>query len=295
MSNDTKYVLAIGNFDGVHKGHAALLRMARAIADDKGLKLRVLTFEPHPRQFFDPNAKPFRVTLESAKTRLLKFNKVDDVQIAVFNAELAGTSAANFIDHVIVRDMNAAHVVVGDDFHFGKGRSGHVDTLMKDGRFGVTPITLVTDVTDAISSTRIRQAIAAGDIASANAMLGWNWGIEGVVEHGDKRGRELGYPTANIALGDTQSPAYGIYAVWVDIGDGVARPGVANIGIRPMFEVQKPLLEAYLFDFDGDLYGKTLRVTPIQLIRPEAKFEGLDALKAQIAKDCLAARDILKS
>jgi len=294
MTTNTKCVLAIGNFDGVHQGHAALLKTAGDIAADNQLPLYVLTFEPHPRTFFKPDTTPFRITLRNTKIRLLKAF-ASDVRVLDFNAFLAGMSAQQFINDIIVRDMNAAHVVVGQDFHFGKDRSGHIETLQADTRFKTTPISLIGDTMAAISSTRIRQALHDGNITEANEMLGWHWAIEGEVIHGDKRGREIGFPTANIPLGDTLCPAHGIYAVWVDIGDGKWLPGAANIGLRPMFALAKPLLEVYLLDWSGDLYGKTLKVRPVKHLRPEAKFEGLEALKAQIAKDCAAARDVLIS
>ena len=292
MTTDTKCILAIGNFDGVHRGHAALLAHAREIAGR--MPLHALTFEPHPRQFFKPDGAPFRITPRDQKIRRLKA-LTDDIRVLDFNAGLAAMSAASFIDDIVIRGMNAAHVVVGQDFHFGHGRTGNVATLKSDGRFDVTPVMLVADDLAVISSTRIRQALHDGNIVDANAMLGWDWAIEGTVVHGDKRGREIGFPTANIWLDDTVSPAHGVYAVLVDTGDGVWRPGAANIGLRPMFVLPKPLLEVYLLDFDGDLYGKTLAVRPVRFLRSEAKYEGLDALRSQIAKDCAQARDILKS
>ncbi|MCB1539014.1 MAG: bifunctional riboflavin kinase/FAD synthetase [Rhodospirillales bacterium] len=292
--NDTppRPVVAIGNFDGVHLGHAALLARARAIADAQGRPLVAVTFEPHPRAFFNPDAPPFRLTPETVKARRLKELDVDEVQILDFNAIMAGLSAAQFVDMIVVGHLDAAHVVVGSDFHFGKGRAGHVDTLQADGRFQVTAVTLEAAGDAPVSSTRIRAALKEGDIAAANAMLGWAWEIEGPVVHGDARGRELGYPTANMPLGETCVPAHGVYAARVLI-DGEWRMGAANIGIRPMFATPEPLLEVYVLDFSGDLYGQTLRVQPVRKLRDEAKFDTLDALKAQIAQDVARAREIL--
>ncbi len=289
-----KPVVAIGNFDGVHKGHASLLAHARAIADKEGRKLVALTFEPHPRAFFRPGDAPFRITPETVKDRRLKALGCDRVEILDFNSIMAQLTAQQFIDFIIADHLNASHVVVGQDFHFGKGRGGSIETLRADGRFTVDGVSLATSGDSAISSTRVREKIAGGDIAAANALLGWEWEIEGEVLHGDKRGRELGYPTANIDMGEGIVPAMGIYAVRVLL-DGQWRDAVANIGIRPMFEAETPLLEVFIFDFHGDLYGRSLRVRPVQKLRDEAKFETLDALKAQMAQDCARARDILKS
>lgn len=285
----TPCVLAIGNFDGVHKGHVHLLHQARDIAAANGLPLHILTFEPHPRQFFAPDATPFRLTNAATREQLLLAAGADKVITLPFNADMAATSADDFIQKILISTLNAKHIVVGADFHFGAKRAGCVDTLKS--AIPTTPITLLGD----ISSTRIRDLITAGDITGANAMLGRLWTIEGEVIHGDKRGREIGFPTANIPFINTLCPAYGIYAVWVDIGDGTQRAGAANIGLRPMFALQKPLLEVYLFDFNGDLYGKTLKVTPVSRLRGEENFNSLDALISQISKDCTAARDILIS
>lgn len=287
-------VIAIGNFDGVHRGHRALLAAGKTLAVMENRPLVAVTFEPHPRQFFKPDAAPFRITPEALKERRLTIIGVDRVDILDFNAIMAGLTAQQFIDMIIVDHLKAAHVVVGADFHFGKDRGGHVDTLQADGRFQVTPVPLHASGDAPVSSTRIREALQAGDMDAANAMLGWEWEIEGTVVHGDKRGRELGYPTANIPLGDTLCPATGIYAARVLIED-VWHPAAVNIGTRPMFRVDTPLVEAYVFDFNGDLYGQSLRVQPVRKIRDEAAFESLDALKAQMAKDCEQARNILKS
>ncbi|MBU6235442.1 MAG: bifunctional riboflavin kinase/FAD synthetase [Alphaproteobacteria bacterium] len=283
-------VVAIGNFDGVHKGHAALLGYARKIADDAGLPLVVLTFEPHPRQFFKPDGAPFRLTPEKLKEARLKACGVDRVEILDFNAIMASLLAEMFIDMMLVDLLGAKHVVVGADFQFARNRSGTIETLKQDKRFETHAVTLTSFGDTPVSSTRIREALQQGDIEAANAMLGWEWVIEGEVIHGDKRGRELGYPTANIPFGDVFAPAYGIYAVEVNVGDGVWRKGAAAIGIRPMFEVKAPLLEVYLLDFEEDLYGRTLYVRPLSKLRNEEKFETLEALKAQMAKDVAQVR-----
>lgn len=287
-----KPVVAIGNFDGVHRGHAALLAAGKRIAAFENRKLVVLTFEPHPRSFFKPQDPPFRITPEGVKERRLTALGVDHVDVLDFNAVMANLTPEQFIDMVIVGHADAAHVVVGADFHFGKGRAGTVETLRTDGRFNVDGVALEILADEPVSSTRIRAALQRGDIAAANAMLGWEWEMEGQVVRGDARGRELGYPTANIPLGDAMPPAYGIYAVRVLI-DGVWRDAVASIGIRPMFQLKAPLLEVYVFDFDGDLYGRSLRVRPVKKLRDEARFDGIEPLKAQMNRDVADAKAAL--
>lgn len=295
-------VLAIGNFDGVHKGHRALIARARSIADAAGLPLAVLTFEPHPRQVFRPQEEPFRLTPAAVKERLLHEIGVDYVLTLNFMPVLFSKSPEDFIQDVLVEGIGAAHIVVGSDFCFGRERRGTVDDLKAaetEGYFELDVFEPVKtdDQRKIYSSSLARQAIREGDIEAANAVLGWRWEIEGEVVHGDKRGRELGYPTANVELGDYLRPAFGIYAVRITINDGNFNPswrtGVANIGIRPMFEADTPLLEAYIFDFDQDIYGADLRVQLAQLIRPEVKFNTVEDLKKQMARDCEVARKIL--
>lgn len=286
-------VVAIGNFDGVHRGHAALIAHAKKIAQASGMPLKVLTFEPHPRDFFKPNSKPFRLTPEHLKDARLKACGADSVEVLDFNSIMANLSAQQFMDIILDGSFDAKHIVVGPDFHFGHNRTGTLDTLKADGRFTVHTLDLEAEGAEVISSTRIRKALEAGEIEVANKLLGWNWSIEGTVIHGDKRGRELGYPTANIPLGDTLVPAHGIYAVRVDIGDSIWRKGAASIGLRPMFAVSKPLLEVFIFDFEGDLYDRTLNVQPVRKLRDEAKFENIEALKIQMAKDVEQAKSII--
>jgi riboflavin kinase/FMN adenylyltransferase len=292
-SSNHRAVIAIGNFDGVHKGHAALIAHARAVSDQAGLPLVVLTFEPHPRQYFRPDTPPFRLTSAFMKARRLQALGVDSVEVLAFDDAFAAISAQDFMDDILAARLQAAHIVVGADFHFGHNRTGSVDVLVADGRFHVHPVRLEMVDGAAISSTRIRAALQGADMGLAASMLGWEWVIEGEVVHGDKRGRTLGYPTANIPLGDTLCPAYGIYAVRVDVGDGLMRMGAASLGVRPMFEVKKPLLEVFLLDFTGDLYGRTLSVQLVQKLRDEMKFDDLDALKIQMAKDVVQTRAIL--
>lgn len=292
-------VVAIGNFDGVHKGHQALLERARAVAAAGHAPLAVLTFEPHPRRFFQPDAPPFRLTLLAMKARRLGAAGVSHVVALRFEAGLASLPAEGFIQKILLEALAAKHIVVGHDFAFGRGRDGDVSTLQaaaSAGAFGLTVVEPVTGGEGAVySSTHIRENLAAGRLDAAAADLGWRWQIEAAVVHGDKRGRELGYPTANQDTGPYLRPPYGIYAVDVSVEDGPWRRGVANFGIRPMFRLQTPLFETYIFDFSGDIYGKMVRVMPLAYLRGEAAFAGLEALKDQIKQDCAAARSVVIS
>jgi len=295
-------IVAVGNFDGVHRGHQALIGEARRIADERGAPLGVLAFEPHPQEFFRPSPESFRLTPFRTKARLIADQGTDMMYALAFDAEMAGRSAQDFVIEVLVRGLGVGCVVVGADFQFGKGRAGNATVLSYMGEmegFGVTIFEpIAAQGHDKISSSRIREALKGGKPDEAARLLGHWWTVEARVEHGEKRGRTIGFPTANMRLDHTLKPAYGIYAVRATIieDDKPAGTyhGVANFGIRPMFETDVPLLETYLFDFDGDLYGKHLAVELITYIRPEAKLAGLDALKAQIAADSDAARAALK-
>jgi riboflavin kinase/FMN adenylyltransferase len=291
--------VALGNFDGVHKGHQALLAQARDRATALGAPLVVLTFEPHPRRFFVPDTGPFRLTLAPAKTRLLGENGVQAVLAQRFDESFAALSPDAFINEVLRSGLGARHVFCGYDFTFGARRGGNVERLREQGKqkgFGVTVLDPVMREGEIYSSTRIREALRAGWPSEAAELLGRSWEIEGVVEQGDKRGRTIGFPTANVALGEHLRPRFGVYAVRTLIdgqGSKAWRNGVANLGKRPTVGKLQENFEVHLFDFDGDLYGQTLRVALIDFIRPEMKFAGLDQLKAQIAADGQAARKIL--
>jgi riboflavin kinase/FMN adenylyltransferase len=294
-------VVAIGNFDGVHRGHQALIGQARADAKARGAKLAVLAFEPHPQEFFRPRPDSIRLTPLRVKARLLSELGVDALFALPFDAEMAGRSAADFVKDVLLEGLGASGVVVGPDFEFGKGRAGKFSSLQAMGAaqgFSVTCFDMVTTGNVKISSTRIRHALQAARPQEAASLLGHWWAVEARVEHGDGRGRTMGFPTANMHLGHCLAPAFGVYAVRVTIMDN-DRPvgrhdGVANFGIRPMYQTKVPLMEAHLFDFDGDLYGKHLMVELISYLRPEAKFDGLPALITQIGRDAGKAREILK-
>jgi riboflavin kinase/FMN adenylyltransferase len=295
-------VVAVGNFDGVHKGHQALIGEARRLAMKRNAPLAVLAFEPHPQEFFRPSPESFRLTPFRTKARLIAEQGADVMFALNFDAEMARMPAHDFVLDVLVGALGVGHVVVGSDFQFGQGRSGNVTMLSYMGEmegFGVTVFDPVADTGhEKISSTSIREALKAGRPEEAARLLGHWWAIEARVDHGDARGRTIGFPTANMRLEDSIKPAFGIYAVRATVFEDdkpvLRRDGVANLGIRPMFETEVPHLETYLFDFSGDLYGKHMAVELVAYLRPEAKFEGLEALKAQIARDSEAAREALE-
>ncbi len=290
-------VVALGNFDGVHRGHQALLARAREQAASLGAPVVAFTFEPHPRGFFVPDTGPFRLTLLPAKTRLLAGHGVQAVLAQRFDESFAALPAASFIEDVLRKGLGARHVVCGYDFTFGARRSGNVEMLRAEGKthgFGVTVLDPVTHEGEIYSSTRIREALRHGWARDAAGLLGHAWEIEGTVELGDQRGRTIGFPTANVALGEHLRPRFGVYAARALV-DGVWRNGVANLGKRPTFGKLQENFEVHLFDFAGDLYGRVLRVALVDFIRAEMKFPGLDALKAQIAADGQAARDLFAS
>lgn len=289
-----KSVVVIGNFDGVHRGHQYLLDCGRAKARALDAPLCVLTFEPHPRSIFRPDEKPFRITPPDLKRERLAACGVDICLTLDFNWDFASLSAADFIQNILKDGMDAVHVVVGSDFCFGQLRKGTPDTIRGAG-IDVSAVEKKCEGDVPLSSSYVRQSLRHGKIADANAALGWDWEMRGVIVKGDQRGRELGYPTANVPLGDTVHPAYGIYATMVQIeGEDIWRPSATNIGIRPMFEIPTAQIESFIFDFDAEIYGKVLRVRPVERLRGEAKFNSLDALIDQMAKDCEQARKILK-
>ena len=294
-------IVAIGNFDGVHRGHQALMADARKRAGERGAPFGILAFEPHPQEFFRPGTESFRLTPFRTKARLIAEQGADVLFTLPFDAEMAGKSAQDFVLDVLVGGLGIGGAVVGRDFQFGKGRSGDTTVLAYMGEMEGFGVTLVSPVEDErhgkISSTRIRTALKEGRPDEAAQLLGHHWAIEARVEHGDKRGRLIGVPTANMKIDGYLSPAFGVYAVRATIMEddepAGRHDGVANFGIRPMFESPAPLLETWLFDFDGDLYGKHLAVELVSWLRPEAKFDTLEALKAQIAEDSTAARKAL--
>lgn len=287
---------AIGNFDGVHLGHQHVIDMARGRGP-----LGVVSFEPHPRQHFAPEAPPFRLMNAQARAHRLEKLGVDILFELPFDSTLAELSAEAFVTDMLARQLGLSHVVAGADFRFGKDRSGDAEMLRdKGGELGmdVTVADLLTGDAGAISSTAIRRALTEARPRDAAAMLGHWHRIEGPVLHGEKRGRELGYPTANMALEGLHLPALGVYAVLVDILSGAhagSYTGVASLGIRPMFGENTPNLETFLFDFTGDLYGAHVSVALVDFLRPEEKFDGLDALVVQMDADSARARAVLEA
>lgn len=293
-------VVAIGNFDGVHKGHQAVISEAGRIAKAAGRPWAVLTFEPHPRMVFNPSQEPFRLTPFRIKVRQVEALGVDAVVVLHFDKDFAQLTGEDFIEQVLVGGLAASHVVCGYDFVFGKGRKGDSEMLMRQGKakgFGFTAVRQVNDGSGAVySSTRVRDCLKAADPQGAAGVLGRPFEIEGRVEHGDARGRTIGFPTANLHLGEYLRPASGVYAVRAGIDMGQETrwvDGVANFGNRPTFDGGDVVLEVHLFDFAGDLYGRHLRVQLVHHLRDEKKFDGLDALKAQIAHDAEAAKRLL--
>lgn len=295
-------VLTIGNFDGVHCGHRALLDQLVSRAKALGLPPAVLTFEPHPREFFDPKNAPTRLATLREKLELLADAGVEIVLVARFNGAFAGLSADAFVEQVIVKALRAKYVMIGDDFRFGAKRAGGFHHLQQKGEeygFRVEAMHSVLLDGERVSSSGVRAALVAGDMSEAAKLLGRPYAIDGRVVHGDKRGRQLGFPTANIRVKHNPLPLMGVFAVEVrcqanTVGNcnvpGDFLHGVANLGIRPTVEGTRPLLEIHLFDFVGDLYGAHLNVRFVKKIRDEMKFSGLDALRAQIARDSAMAR-----
>jgi riboflavin kinase/FMN adenylyltransferase len=291
-------VIALGNFDGVHGGHQAVVGRAVRHARDEGRPAIVATFDPHPVRHFVPDAEPFRLTSLDQRQDYLAALGADAMLVLPFDASLAATSAEDFITQLLLTRYGAAGVVTGADFVFGKGRSGDVLTLADHARrhgFFTEMVAPVDDQDEAISSSRIRAALRTGDCATAARLLTRPFTVRGIVQHGDKNGRKLGFPTANIDMGSYLRPLYGIYAVTGRLADGRVLKGAANIGIRPSFDPPKLLLEPHFFDFAEDLYGQSLDVEFRHFLRGEAKYSSMDALMAQIAADCDQARALLAS
>ena len=292
-------VVAIGNFDGVHRGHSVVIRAAEALADRLGKPCAVLTFEPHPADYFAGHPVIFRITPERDKAVALARLGLEAMIVLSFDASLANLTADDFVEEVLVRRLGVSGAVVGYDFHFGKGRAGSPDFLREAGErhgFAVKVVEKVlADVAgspEAVHSAATRMALEEGDVAAARRLLGHDFFVTGDVIHGAKLGRTLGYPTANLALDPSCRLRYGIYAVRVVV-DGVLHKGVASYGKRPTVDNGPPLLEIYILDFSGDLYGKAIEVRFAGWIRPELKFDGLDALVHQIEDDVVQARALL--
>ena len=289
-------VVALGNFDGFHLGHQAVVGRAVQRGAHERRPVIVATFDPHPVRHFKPDVPPFRLTSLDQRQRLFAAAGADAMLVFDFDDALASTSAEDFVAKVLGERIGAAAVVTGEDFTFGKGRAGNAEVLRELGKAqgiaaeAVAPITLDGEL---VSSSRIREALQAADPGAATHLLTRPFAIEAAVEHGDGRGHDLGWPTANLRLGKYLRPAYGIYAVRVRLDDGSEHDGVASLGIRPMFDPPEELLEANIFGFDGDLYGRTIEVMLHHYLRPEAKFADLDALMSQMSKDAEQAKSLL--
>jgi riboflavin kinase/FMN adenylyltransferase len=287
--------VAIGNFDGVHRGHRAVIDATTARARAAGAPALALTFEPHPRVYFRPGEPLFRLTPEAAKLRLFAAAGLDGAMVLSFDAALANLSAEEFVEEILVRRLAIAGVTVGADFHFGKGRRGSPDFLKGEGARRGFAVELVAQLMQGgvpLSSGLVRAALAEGRIRDATDLLGHAWFVEGEVRRGDARGRTLGFPTANMQLDPSTTLKHGIYAVRAYL-DGQGIDAVASFGRRPQFDDGAPLLEAFLFDFAGDLYGRMLTIEFVDFIRPEAKFASVEALVAEMRRDSERARAIL--
>ena len=292
--------LAIGNFDGVHRGHQALLARAReraAASTRHGAShlAGAIVFEPHPREFFHPDRPHFRLTTLPQKLALFERYGLDMAVVLPFDQKLAALSADDFIETVLVAGLGVRHVVVGYDFFFGKARCGNAEHMRRAAAemgFGVSVVAPVAEGGEVFSSSAIRAEIAQGDVKGAAEMLGHWWPVRGTVVGGAKRGTGMGFPTANIVLPRTTPLAHGIYAVFIDV-HGKTHKGAAYLGTRPTFDSGPPVLEIFLFDFDGDLYGREIEVSFVDFIRGDGRFEGMDALKKQMDEDCAKARAVL--
>jgi riboflavin kinase / FMN adenylyltransferase len=292
-----KPVLAIGNFDGMHLGHAALLNEALRMGAALGRPAAILTFEPHPRAYFQPDKPMFRLTPPDLKAEAAAKLGAQGAIALTFDAALAAVSAQDFVQDLILGRFGASGIVVGHDFHFGKGRQGNPALLSDMGHKAGIGVTIVPPLSAdgfVVSSSHIRSLLSEGDTIGANRYLGREWLVRAIVAHGDKRGRLLGYPTANLMLHKDVTLKHGIYAVRALL-DGITHAAVASFGRRPTFDDGAPKLEVHLFDFAGDLYGKTMDVAFVGYIRPELKFDGVEPLIRQMDEDSLTAREMLKS
>ena len=291
-------IVALGNFDGFHLGHQAVVGRAVARARAEGRPALVATFDPHPMRFFRPDSPWFRLTTMDQRARLIEAAGVDALYVFRFDRDFAALSPEDYVQQWLVERLGAAGIVTGEDFTFGRNRGGDVALLAALGQAnGFTAETVAPVCLDGapVSSSRIREALRAGDCESATRLLTRPFAIEGIVEHGDKRGRTIGYPTANIALDRYLRPRFGIYAVRATLPDGRVLDGAANLGIRPTFEPPKELLEPFFFDFTGDLYGQRIEVALLSFLRPEARFDSIEALQAQMARDCDEAKHRLRA
>ncbi|MEZ5939365.1 MAG: riboflavin biosynthesis protein RibF [Hyphomonadaceae bacterium] len=291
--------VALGNFDGLHAGHRAVLSAARKEAEARSLGFAVATFEPAPRRYFQPDAPPFRILTAHRRAQVLEQLGVNTCFILQFDAGIATMSDEAFVETCLHQGMGAKVVCVGDNFRFGRGRMGDIDSLRRlGGERGMDLVVQETVVSggERVSSTRVRTAIEAGDMATVREALTDVWVVDAVVEHGNKRGRTFGFPTANLRLGEIIHPAFGVYALWARIeGESDWRPAVANFGRTPTTGLRDPLLEVMIFDFDRDIYGARLQAGLVQFLRPELHFDSIEAMIAQMGRDVEQAKAVLAS
>ena len=292
----SKTTLVIGNFDGVHIAHQAMIKAAQKTAEQTQTEMGVLSFTPHPRFFFNPDAPREQIATDNQKEQKLKALGIDFLGQEEFNNTYSQMTDVQFIENILINKYNAQNIFIGQNFRFGHNRSGTPETLKADSRFTTHIFEMQHTAGETISSTRIRKVIKSGDLPTAKTLLGVPWSIELPVIHGDKRGRTLGYPTANQDLGHYVRPPYGIYVSMIERPEHPnSSPlyGLTNIGIRPMYKVESPLVETFIFDFDDDLYGETLRIIPQHFLRPEMSFDCLEDLIQQMDQDTLDAKDYL--
>lgn len=294
---DRGAAIALGNFDGVHRGHRAVIGQAIEAARRLNVPSGVISFEPHPRRWFQPDAEPFRLMTVDQQARALEALGVDRLYLLPFDQTMAGLSDRAFAEQVLSEGLGVRHVSVGFDITFGKGRTGSPEALKAYGEALGFTVSVTDELCSAegskLSSSAVREALMGARPEEATAILGRPFAIEGEVVHGDKRGRTIGVPTANVRLGDYVRPAYGVYATRTRFADGRVIDGVANLGVRPMFHIDEPLLEVWLFGFDEEIYGQIIETELIAWIRPELKFDGLEALKVRIDQDAAEARAAL--
>ena len=286
-------VIALGNFDGVHKGHGQILAELKRLAEQANKTSAVMTFEPHPRRFFAPESNPFRLTSLEQKSNLIEKAGIDYLFVIDFDQQFANISPEEFVEEILVNKLKASHIITGYDFTFGKNRQGDTGSLQEYSGFDYTKIDEISDNGQRYSSSNIRKYLQNAQIKQANEMLGHGFKLKGRVLKGEALAAKLGFPTANIDMGEYIRPAYGVYAVKIKI-DGKIHKAVANIGVKPTFKDKKELLEVHVFDFNHDIYGKEVEVELVDFIRQENKFNSIEDLKAQITKDCAKAKEALR-